>query len=72
MGVTTPLQPYFAIGLGAEPATPIEMARAYTTLADGGYRIDDALNGDEPRTIQSIADSNGKELYADNAVPHGV
>jgi len=29
-----PIEPYFSIGLGAEPATPLEMARAYATLAD--------------------------------------
>jgi penicillin-binding protein 1A len=53
-GITTPLRPYFAIGLGAEPATPLEMARAYATLADGGYRLDDSY-GDEPRVIDCVA-----------------
>src|SRR5579884_1921112 len=54
MEITTPLQPYFAIGLGAEPATPLEMARAYATLADGGYRLDDSLAGNEPRAIDCV------------------
>jgi membrane peptidoglycan carboxypeptidase len=54
MGITTPLQPYFSIGLGGEPATPLEMARAYATLADGGYRLDDSLNGNEPRAVACI------------------
>jgi len=35
LGITTPLQGYFAIGLGAEPATPLEMARAYTSFEIG-------------------------------------
>ena len=48
MGITTPLQPYFSIGLGAEPATPLEMARAYATLANGGYRLDSSIFGNEP------------------------
>jgi penicillin-binding protein 1A len=69
MGITTPLEPYFAIGLGAEPATPIEMARAYTSLADGGYRIDDKLNGDEPRAIESIV---GADTFTNAAEPHAV
>jgi penicillin-binding protein 1A len=55
MGITTPLQPYFSIGLGGEPATPLEMARAYETLADGGYRLDGALFGNEPIAVSSIA-----------------
>ena len=35
--------PYFSIGLGGEPATPLEMARAYATLANGGYRLDSSI-----------------------------
>jgi penicillin-binding protein 1A len=53
LGITTPLQPYFAIGLGAEPATPLEMARAYASFANGGYRLDDSY-GDEPRVIDCV------------------
>jgi penicillin-binding protein 1A len=59
LGITTPLQPYFAIGLGAEPATPLEMARAYATFADGGYRLDDSY-GNEPRVINCVAVGSGK------------
>jgi len=59
-GVTTPLKPYFAIGLGAEPATPLELARAYATFADGGYRLDDSLNGNEPRAIDCVAVGSGR------------
>jgi penicillin-binding protein 1A len=55
MGITTPLQPYFSIGLGGEPATPLEMARAYATLADGGYRLDSTVFGDQPLTVESVA-----------------
>ncbi len=62
MGITTPLQPYFSIGLGAEPATPLEMARAYETLADGGYRIDSSLFGNQPLAIESVTDSHGKTV----------
>jgi penicillin-binding protein 1A len=73
MGITSPLQPYFAIGLGAEPATPVEMARAYTTLADGGYRIDESLGGinDQPRAIESITSSGG-DVLENSAVPKQV
>jgi membrane peptidoglycan carboxypeptidase len=58
MGITSPLQPYFSIGLGAEPATPVEMARAYATLANGGYRLDSSIQQDEPMTVQSISFPN--------------
>ena len=55
MGITTPLNSYFSIGLGAEPSTPLEMARAYATLADGGYRLDSSLFGDQPNVVQSVS-----------------
>ena len=48
------LQGYFAIGLGAEPATPLEMARAYTAFADGGYRIDGSIFGNTPRAVDCL------------------
>ena len=54
LGITTPLQGYFAIGLGAEPATPLEMARAYTSFADGGKRIDGSIFGNAPRAVEEI------------------
>ncbi len=54
VGITSPLKGYFAIGLGAEPATPLEMARAYATFANGGARIDGSIFGNEPRAISSV------------------
>jgi penicillin-binding protein 1A len=59
LGITSPLQPYFAIGLGAEPATPLEMARAYDSFADGGYRLDGSIFGNEPRAIEKVVDAKG-------------
>jgi penicillin-binding protein 1A len=59
LGITSPLRPYFAIGLGAEPATPIEMARAYDSFADGGYRLDGSIFGNEPRAIEKVVDAKG-------------
>ena len=71
LGITTPLSPYFAIGLGAEPATPLEMARAYATLANGGNRIDSSLFGNEPRAVACLGkvDLHGNvSCGQDNAV----
>jgi penicillin-binding protein 1A len=55
LGITSPLQPYFSIGLGGEPATPIEMARAFASFANGGYKIDGSLLGNTPRAVECIA-----------------
>jgi len=67
LGITTPLQGYFAIGLGAEPATPLEMARAYTAFADGGFRIDGSMFGNSPRAVLCLEDAKGK-CVEDNEV----
>ena len=64
LGVLTPLQGYFAIGLGAEPATPLDMARAYTAFADGGRRIDGSIFKNEPRAVESITSGGHTETNA--------
>ena len=51
LGITSPLKDYFSIGLGAQAVNPLEMARAYSTLANGGYRIDGAIIGNHARAI---------------------
>ena len=38
LGIRSKLDGYYAIGLGAEAVTPLELARAYATLANGGGR----------------------------------
>jgi penicillin-binding protein 1A len=53
-GIESKLNSYFAIGLGAEAANPLEMARAYATFANGGNRIDGSVLGDVPRAITQI------------------
>ena len=68
LGITTPLRGYFAIGLGAEPATPLEMARAYTSFADGGHRLDGKIFGNQPRAIDKVV--NGSDVEVNSAVPH--
>ena len=54
MGIRSKLDGYYAIGLGAEAVTPLELARAYATLAHGGRRIDGAMFGNRPRVIAKV------------------
>ena len=58
-GITTPLQGYFSIGLGGEWTTPLDLARAYATFADGGKRIDGSLFGNTPRAVECLTDAHG-------------
>jgi membrane peptidoglycan carboxypeptidase len=65
-GISSKLNSYFAIGLGAEAANPLEMARAYSTFANNGNRVDGSIFGNVPRAVVSV----GKQR--NTAVPHRV
>ena len=69
-GIQSKLNSYFAIGLGAEAANPLEMARAYSTFANGEQRQPDdgSILGNEPRAITQIR-KNKKVVYARGAQP---
>ena len=63
-GITGPLQGYFAIGLGVEPVSVLEMARAYATFANDGNRVDGTVFGDEPRVVTKIENDGHQVVYA--------
>ncbi len=65
-GITRRLNPYFAIGLGADPVSPLEMARAYSTFANQGYRVDGRAFGNRPRAIVRIRNPTDK-IVDDNS-----
>ena len=69
-GIRSKLNSYFAIGLGAEAANPLEMARAFSTFANGGNRIDGSILGNVPRAITQIG--TGKNRKRNKPVPHRV
>ncbi|HEU4942492.1 MAG TPA: PBP1A family penicillin-binding protein [Gaiellaceae bacterium] len=54
LGVTSRLNDYFAIGLGAEAVNPLEMARAFSTFANRGRRVDGSIFGNRPRAISWV------------------
>ena len=60
LGITRRLNPYFAIGLGADPVSPLEMARAYSTFANQGYRVDGRVFGNRPRAIVRVGTAGAK------------
>jgi penicillin-binding protein 1A len=70
VGITGPLQGYFAIGLGVEPVSVLEMARSYATFANGGLRVDGTVFGDEPRVVTKIENDAHALVYAN--VPRGT
>jgi penicillin-binding protein 1A len=56
LGITTPVPPYPSIHLGAAEVVPAELAAAYATLGNGGYRV-------EPALISRIEDARGNVLW---------
>jgi penicillin-binding protein 1A len=60
VGITRHLNPYFAIGLGADAVSPLEMARAFSTFADQGRRVDGSVFGNRPRAVARINNATGK------------
>lgn len=55
MGIESELEPSLALALGTSVVTPLELTRAYTTLANGGFRI-------TPIAILRVEDSKGNIL----------
>jgi penicillin-binding protein 1A len=54
LGIQSSLAPYLSIGLGTDLVNPLEMARAFSTLADNGVRVDGKLFPGEPRAVLGI------------------
>ena len=54
LGIRSPLKAYFSIGLGSVAVNPLEMARAFATIANEGRRVDGSVLGDQPRVIEYV------------------
>ena len=62
LGIRSELPAYFSIGLGAVAVNPLDMARAYATIANGGRRVDGSLLGDRARVVERVRfRKSGKE-----------
>jgi penicillin-binding protein 1A len=58
LGIRSRLQSYFSIGLGSQAVNPLELARAFSAFASGGFRIDGSLFGNHPRAILAVRDDD--------------
>ena len=54
LGIRSELPAYFSIGLGSVAVNPLDMTRAYATIANDGQRIDGSIMGDRPRVVRSV------------------
>ena len=73
LGIQSPLDPYFSIGLGlAAEVNPLEMARAYATIANEGRRVDGSMFGDRPRVIERVERIRSEETELNEPQPTQV
>jgi membrane peptidoglycan carboxypeptidase len=72
LGITRHLDPYFAIGLGADAVSPLEMARAFSTFANSGRRVDGSVFGNRPRAVARISNAHGTLLDDNRPVYHSA
>ena len=63
LGITSPIQDAAGITLGIDSVTPLEMATAYSTIANGGTKH-------APECIMKIEDASG-DVIVDNSNPEG-
>ena len=54
LGIQSRLAPYFSIGLGSGAVSPLDMARAYATIANDGRRVDGSEFGNRPRVVEKV------------------
>jgi penicillin-binding protein 1A len=72
VGITRHLNPYFAIGLGADAVSPLEMARAFSTFANDGRRVDGSAFGNRPRAIARVENAQGRLIENNRPVNRSV
>lgn len=65
MGIESPLQEVLSIALGTQTVTPLEMASAYSTIANYGEKVDSYL-------IERIVDADGNVIYQHEPNPTRV
>ncbi|WP_009633256.1 transglycosylase domain-containing protein [Synechocystis sp. PCC 7509] len=65
LGINSPMEPVTSLPLGAIGVTPLEMANAYATLANYGWKS-------EPTVIVRVTDSNGNVLLDNTPKPQLV
>ncbi len=54
LGIRSQLPAYFSIGLGFVAVNPLDMARAYATIANDGNRVDGSIMKDRPRVVRAV------------------
>jgi penicillin-binding protein 1A len=72
LGIRSDLPAYFSIGLGSVAVNPLDMTRAYATIANEGKRVDGSIMRDRPRVVRSVRFRKTGKVYENEPVEHQV
>ena len=72
LGIRSRLAPYFSIGLGSGAVSPLEMARAYATLANEGRRVDGSLFENRPIVVETVERARSSKVDVNAPIPTQV
>jgi penicillin-binding protein 1A len=72
LGIRSRLSPYFSIGLGSVAVSPLEMARAYATIANEGRRVDGSEFENRPRVVDRVERFRSSRVDVNAPVPTQV
>ncbi len=72
LGIRSELPAFFSLGLGAVAVNPLDMARAYATIANAGVRVDGSLTGDKPRVVDMVTNRTSGRTRANVPQPQRV
>ncbi|MDQ4029835.1 MAG: PBP1A family penicillin-binding protein [Actinomycetota bacterium] len=66
LGVDRRFENFFSLALGAQAVSPLDLARAYSPFANGGWRIDTRTFGNRARVVHRIVDDEGDLLVGND------
>jgi penicillin-binding protein 1A len=72
LGIQSRLAPYFSIGLGSGAVSPLEMARAYATIANDGRRVDGSEFKNRPRVVDKVERFRSSRVDTNSPIPTQV
>jgi penicillin-binding protein 1A len=72
LGIRSKLPAYFSIGLGFVAVNPLDMARAYATIANDGKRVDGSIMKDRPRVVASVGSRRSGKIVDNAPVEHAA
>ena len=72
LGISSQLSPYFSIGLGSGAVSPLEMARAYATIANDGRRVDGSEFANRPRVVERVERFSSNRVDTNAPIPRQV